>query len=300
MPKYFVLAIPFFSIAAVSDSFVDVVVNVASAAAVPEPFACSTASLLAVDTSTERLSLALCHRGQLWRHESAGGAQASNTLIPAIFALLADAGVALDALDALVFGRGPGSFSGLRTAASVVQGLALGARRGAGLPVLPLGTLMAVAEEARGLAFSEASPALASAPVLAAWPLTIAAVLDARRGEVYQQTFVFDKGVDATVSCRALDVCTLVRFADWQLPAGCALVAGNALALVAAQMPNGTRQIAAWPTAAALLRLAPAFIAASGCVDAAAALPVYVRDKVAQTTDERMAAKKAQAALTEG
>ena len=295
MPKCFVLGIPFFSIAAVSDSFVDVVVNVvATAAAVPEPFACSTASLLAVDTSTERLSLALCHRGQLWRHESAGGALASNTLIPAIFALLADAGVALDALDALVFGRGPGSFSGLRTAASVVQGLALGARRGAGLPVLPLGTLMAVAEEARGLAFSEASPALAP------WPLTIAAVLDARMGEVYQQTFVFDKGVDATVSCRALDVCTLVRFADWQLPAGCALVAGNALALVAAQMPNGTRQIAAWPTAAALLRLAPAFIAASGCVDAAAALPVYVRDKVAQTTDERMAAKKAQAALTEG
>ena len=294
MPKYFVLAIPFFSIAAVSDSFVDVVVKVVVAAAVPEPFACSTASLLAVDTSTERLSLALCHRGQLWRHESAGGAQASNTLIPAIFALLADAGVALDALDALVFGRGPGSFSGLRTAASVVQGLALGARRGAGLPVLPLGTLMAVAEEARGLAFSEVSPALDP------WPLTIAAVLDARMGEVYQQTFVFDKGVDATVSCRALDVCTLVRFADWQLPAGCALVAGNALALVAAQMPNGTRQIAAWPTAAALLRLAPAFIAASGCVDAAAALPVYVRDKVAQTTDERMAAKKAQAALTEG
>ena len=294
MPKYFVLAIPFFSIAAVSDSFVDVVVKVVVAAAVPEPFACSTASLLAVDTSTERLSLALCHRGQLWRHESAGGAQASNTLIPAIFALLADAGVALDALDALVFGRGPGSFSGLRTAASVVQGLALGARRGAGLPVLPLGTLMAVAEEARGLAFSEASPALAP------WPLTIAAVLDARMGEVYQQTFVFDKGVDASVICRALDVCTLVRFADWQLPAGCALVAGNALALVAAQMPNGTRQIAAWPTAAALLRLAPAFIAASGCVDAAAALPVYVRDKVAQTTDERMAAKKAQAALAEG
>ena len=294
MPKCFVLGIPFFSIAAVSDSFVDVVVKVVVAAAVPEPFACSTASLLAVDTSTERLSLALCHRGQLWRHESAGGAQASNTLIPAIFALLADAGVALDALDALVFGRGPGSFSGLRTAASVVQGLALGARRGAGLPVLPLGTLMAVAEEARGLAFSEASPALAP------WPLTIAAVLDARMGEVYQQTFVFDKGVDASVSCRALDVCTLVRFADWQLPAGCALVAGNALALVAAQMPNGTRQIAAWPTAAALLRLAPAFIAASGCVDAAAALPVYVRDKVAQTTDERMAAKKAQAALAEG
>ena len=294
MPKYFVLAIPFFSIAAVSDSFVDVVVKVVVAAAVPEPFACSTASLLAVDTSTERLSLALCYRGQLWRHESAGGAQASNTLIPAIFALLADAGVALDALDALVFGRGPGSFSGLRTAASVVQGLALGARRGAGLPVLPLGTLMAVAEEARGLAFSEASPALAP------WPLTIAAVLDARMGEVYQQTFVFDKAVDAPVICRALDVCTLVRFADWQLPAGCALVAGNALALVAAQMPNGTRQIAAWPTAAALLRLAPAFIAASGCVDAAAALPVYVRDKVAQTTDERMAAKKAQAALTEG
>lgn len=231
-------------------------------------------SLLAIDTSTERLSLAVSHQGEVWRHESAGGALASSTLIPAIFALLARAGVTLDALDALVLGRGPGAFSGLRTAASVVQGLALGARQGAGLPVLPLDTLMAVAEEA-GAAGS-----------------TVAAVLDARMGEVYQQTFVYaPQGLQP--AWRALDVCRLMPVGAWRLPQGCNSVAGNALALLAGQIPANIQQVAAWPTAAALLRLAPGAIAAGALVDAAAALPLYVRDKVAQTTAERLALTKA-------
>ena len=88
--------------------------------------------LLAFDTSTEIMSIAVAHDAQLWQHTGAGGAQASSTLIPAIQALMAQAGLRLEQLDAIVFGRGPGSFTGLRTACSVAQGLAFGAAQAAG------------------------------------------------------------------------------------------------------------------------------------------------------------------------
>src|SRR5437763_14596303 len=102
-------------------------------------------TLLAFDTATERMSIALNARGKTWTREGDGGAQASATLIPAILALLAQAGVALRELDAIAFGRGPGAFTGLRTACSVAQGLAFGANK----PVLAIDTLLAVAEDAR-------------------------------------------------------------------------------------------------------------------------------------------------------
>ncbi|MBC7471527.1 MAG: tRNA (adenosine(37)-N6)-threonylcarbamoyltransferase complex dimerization subunit type 1 TsaB, partial [Ramlibacter sp.] len=75
--------------------------------------------LLAFDTSTETMSIAVADGARLWRHSGTGGAQASSTLIPAIQALLAEAGLGLRQLDAIAFGHGPGSFTGLRTACSV-------------------------------------------------------------------------------------------------------------------------------------------------------------------------------------
>src|SRR3954466_9256353 len=123
--------------------------------------------LLAFDTSTETLSIAVSAGTgtPVLEHTGAGGAQASAALIPAIEQLLGQAGRVLADLDAIAFGRGPGSFTGLRTAAAVAQGLGFGAA----VPVLPVDTLLAVAEEAY---------AHCDAP-------GIVAVLDARMGEVY-------------------------------------------------------------------------------------------------------------------
>ena len=106
-------------------------------------------NLLAFDTSTDTLSIAVQRGDAVLQHQGPGGAQASATLIPAVQALLADAGLHLRELRAIVFGRGPGSFTGLRTACSVAQGLAFGARGGLGVPVLPVDSLLAVAEQAR-------------------------------------------------------------------------------------------------------------------------------------------------------
>ena len=90
--------------------------------------------LLAFDSSTDHLSIAVQHGAQVWLYDGPGGAQASATLVPHILALLGHAGLALPELQAVVFGQGPGSFTGLRTACAIAQGLAWGA----GVPVLPV------------------------------------------------------------------------------------------------------------------------------------------------------------------
>ncbi len=233
--------------------------------------------LLAFDTSTDILSVALSDGDRVWQHSGPGAAQASGTLIPSVLDLLAQAGWALDALDALVFGRGPGSFTGLRTACSVAQGLALGAR----LPVLPLDTLLAVAEEAR----------FRDRPDAQAFELT--ALLDARMDEMYVQRFAWGAG-----AWTALDSCTLCRPEDFQPGAADTLLAGNVFKVYAGRLPAwpAAQCHEALPTASAMLRLAPALLAAGQGVDAAQALPLYVRDKVALTTEER-ARVKARAAL---
>ncbi len=214
--------------------------------------------LLAFDTSTETMFIALTDGRQTWQHTAEGGAKTSSALIPAIMALLKEANLTLQQLDAIVFGRGPGSFTGLRTACSVAQGLAFGA---GGIQVLPVNTLLAVAEEAR---FSTDTT-------------QIQAVLDARMGEVYAASYAYKEGVWDAIS----DI-QLCKPADLQFEAGFRL-AGNCSV---GGLDDDSR-ITALPTATAMLRLAPAMLAAGLGVPADQALPLYVRDKVAQTTAER-------------
>jgi tRNA threonylcarbamoyladenosine biosynthesis protein TsaB len=221
-------------------------------------------NLLALDTSTEVFAIAVQRGTRVLEQHGPGGAQASAALIPAIQQLLAQAGLPLRALDAIVFGRGPGSFTGLRTACAVAQGLAFGAD----VPVLPLDTLLAVAEEARERA----------------GVTKVVALLDARMEQVYSGRYLFD-GRDWTPQ----GPIALAAPEAVALPAGWAL-AGNAFAAYGERLPDGPR-VEVLPTATALLRLAPARLAAGAATPAAQALPLYIRDKVAQTTEERAAAR---------
>ena len=233
--------------------------------------------LLAFDTSTDTLSIAVARGAALWQHTGPGGSQASATLVPAILRLLAEAQVDLGQLDAIVFGRGPGSFTGLRTACAVAQGLAFGAAGGRGVPVLPVDTLAAVAEEAR----------------LQHGCSQVVAVLDARMDEVYVARYQWLVGT--WQSDGEFGLCAPQAVA---VPAGWT-VAGNAQTPYDQRLAPGTQHVHALPTATALLRLAPGLLAAGGALPADQALPRYIRDKVAKTTAERAAERAAQvAALT--
>lgn len=226
-------------------------------------------NLLAFDTSTEILRAGAQRSGAaVVEEQAAGGAHASAVLIPLLQRLLAHAGLETRELDAIVFGRGPGSFTGLRTACSVAQGLGFGA----GVPVLGVDTLLAVAEDARHRTEAD----------------RIVAVLDARMGEVYAGRYVFDAG-----AWHREGGMVLTRPEILEVPAGWVL-AGNAFAAYGDALAPGARRIEAAPTATALLRLAPKLIAQGDAHDAAHALPVYIRDKVAQTTEERAQARQMQ------
>jgi tRNA threonylcarbamoyladenosine biosynthesis protein TsaB len=224
-------------------------------------------NLLAFDTSTDTLFIALQRGTALWQHQAAGGANSSATLLPSIQQGLQALGLQFADLDAIVFGRGPGSFTGLRTACAIAQGLALGASK----PLLPVDTLLAVAEEAReqhGLA-------------------DVMAVLDARMSEVYHAGYRWADGLwHAT---HALGLCAPEAL---QVPEGLSVV-GNAQAAYAERLAPQAAHRVALPTATALLRLAPRLMADGHLVDASYALPLYIRDKVALTTAEREAARAA-------
>lgn len=243
-------------------------------------------NLLAFDTGTEFMSVAVCCTRdgpvQQWQHTTAGGAKASTDLIPAILNLMQQAGLHLQELDAICFGSGPGSFTGLRTACSVAQGLAFGAN----VPVLAVDSLLAVAEDARHTALHTQTAGV------------VTALLDARMDEMYCATFAFDGGQWTELSGSALvQPEKLLRMVEPVAPQTSWLLAGNVFAVygerVAAQDPAAAtaQRITALPTASAILRLAPALLAAGKAVSAEHALPSYIRDKVAKTTAERMAEK---------
>jgi len=229
-----------------------------------------TAPLLAFDTSTETMSIAVDGpRGRAcWN--GPGGALASAALLPQVQALLAQQGLVLGQLAAVAFGAGPGAFTGLRTACSVAQGLA----HGVGIPVLPIDSMMIVAEDAR----TQGVPGTAD---------EVGIVMDARMGELYAARY-FWSGHGWTVSMPAR-LCRPAQLIEaWQARPP-AMLAGTGAEIVRAALQPSHATVEVHDRAHALMELARRLLDAGAGVDAAAALPVYVRDKVAQTTAERQA-----------
>jgi tRNA threonylcarbamoyladenosine biosynthesis protein TsaB len=214
--------------------------------------------LLALETSTHRLSVALWLDGRVVERMAELPSGSSEWLLPNVHALLAEAEVSLKILDGIAFGAGPGSFTGLRLAAGCAQGLAYGLA----LPVLGIGTLEALA--------------------LASGEEKVYACLDARMNEVY--VAAYEKGVEvmAPVVCPP---------AQAPLPAGDGWIGcGDGFAACADRLPKFVRtRPELRPTAAAVARLAAPRLERGEGASASEAQPIYVRDKVALTTAERLA-----------
>lgn len=222
-------------------------------------------TILAIETSTELASVALLHRGQLAARESAG-AQTHSMSVPAMVqALLADAGLKVAQCDALAYGMGPGSFTGVRTACGLAQGLAYGAS----LRVAPVVTLMAMAETARQSGAGN----------------DVLAVLDARMGEVYRAQYRYDGRwhcVAEPALSAAADVAAI----------GTPVVCGNGLSACPdgfAHLDHLQRLPAIMPHASAVAMLAVDMVRENALLAPRDAQPLYLRNKVALTTAERIA-----------
>jgi len=226
-------------------------------------------NLLAIDTSTDFCSVAASRGGELFsRHEPAAQRQAE-IILGMLDAVLAEAQLEFARIEGIAFGAGPGSFTGLRIAAGVAQGLAL-AR---GVRVVGVGSLLALAE-------SVAEELEAD---------RIVSCIDAHMGEVYYAAY--RKLGDAWEEICAPGLCTpdaapVLPGGDWT---GC----GSGFAVYADRLSARLGSVvsalrpAAAPTARAVLRLALPRFAAGEAADAADAVPVYLRDRVALKTGER-------------
>jgi tRNA threonylcarbamoyladenosine biosynthesis protein TsaB len=219
--------------------------------------------LIALDTSTEACSVALALGGEVRSRFEITERSHAELVLPMVDALLAEAGVALGSLDAVAFGRGPGGFTGVRIAAGVAQGLAWGA----GLRVVPVSSLAAVAE-----------------PLLPAVGQRLLVCNDARMGEVYWA--VFERSADGGLRALTPERVSPPGGVDVaEFAVGSA--AGNGLAAQPAlreRLASAGLSIVdgAWPRAEAVLAIAAREFAAGRSVSPAEALPVYVRDDVAR------------------
>jgi tRNA threonylcarbamoyladenosine biosynthesis protein TsaB len=241
-----------------------------------------SARLLAFDTATEAMAIAVQSSTGLFTFDGPGGALASARLIPEVHTLLSRAGLQLSQLQAIAFGAGPGAFTGLRTACAVAQGLAFGAA----LPVLAVDSLLIVAEAARDEA--ETQQALGGV-------VDIQVAMDARMGEVYAAAYRWSGARWQSLTAPALYPLAALN-ALWQTqPPRC--VAGSAVAAFGNALQLGDAHIVsqAPQRAAALMRVAQGLWRDGAAIDAAAALPLYLRDKVALTAAERQGLQQAKA-----
>lgn len=226
--------------------------------------------ILALETSTEYCSVALWQDGVVTGRSEKVGQKHSEVLMAMLDGVLAEAGVKLAQLDGIAFGAGPGSFTGVRIACGVTQGLALGAT----LPVIGICTLQAVAQ--------------------GSGKDKVIAALDARMAEVYFAVYEKRDGKWLTVCapCLCLPQETpAVEGSGW-LGAGSGFAAHGTLLQERYAGQLGDLDAACVPQATAIAELAAPMFAAGLGVDAALAMPLYLRDKVALKTSERLSVER--------
>ncbi len=225
--------------------------------------------VLALETSTEYCSVALWQDGAVMERCELVGQKHSELLMAMLDALLKEACARLTQLDGIAFGMGPGSFTGVRIACGATQGLAFGAS----LPVTGVCTLEALAE--------------------ASGKLRVIAALDARMGEIYHAAYEKQAGAWAVSSephlCKPEDA-PLVQGDGWFGAGSGFAVHGEILAGRYAGRLQGVDGEAV-PQATAIAALGAARFAQGRGVDAAQALPLYLRDRVALKTSERGCAR---------
>jgi len=228
--------------------------------------------ILAIETATEACSAALSIGGDIVEKYQLAPRQHTKLILPMMDDLLNQAGISLSQLDALAFGRGPGAFTGVRIAAAVIQGAAFGAN----LPVVPVSTLAALAQQ--GL--DECDD-----------PLAFTA-LDARMDEVYWGVFQRDEAGLAESMINE----KVVAAGEVELPqerAGCGIGLGMGWQRYDDDLcrRSGTRisriESQRYPKAAEVARLAVKAFELNQAVPAEQALPVYLRDNVAKKKSER-------------
>jgi len=216
--------------------------------------------LLAIDTATERCSVALRLDGQVIERVSDQPRVAAELVLPMVEAVLTEAGLRLADLDGIAYGRGPGAFTGVRIGVGVVQGLAFGA----GLQTVGISNLAAVAQQV-------AQPGD-----------RILVCMDARMEQVYWSSFAREAGSERVTSTAAerVDAPDAVTEGDYTVLAGTGF---KAYAPLRVRLANGERIIheAALPNARDIAFLAEAEFRAGRGKPASEAEPVYVRDQVA-------------------
>jgi tRNA threonylcarbamoyladenosine biosynthesis protein TsaB len=225
--------------------------------------------LIALETSTEYCSVALWQGGTVLERCELVGQKHSEVLIAMLDALLRDTGYRIQDMEGIAFGKGPGSFTGVRIACGVAQGLALGAD----VNVVGVCTLQALAE--------------------ASGKDKVIAALDARMGELYLAAYEKRNGEWVTVIepclCKPGDAPQVPRN-DWHgAGSGYAVNDGALLQHYGKQLVGMDAQ--AVPQAGAVAQIAAIEFAKGNAVDAALALPLYLRDKVALKTSERQVSK---------
>lgn len=238
-------------------------------------------TILAIETSSELASCALLRGDAVLSRESSGVRTHSQAILPLVQELLAEAGIALADCDAIAYGSGPGSFTGVRTACGIAQGLAYGA----GLPVVPVVTLDAMALACQQQHRMQHSTQHSTQQVLT--------VLDARMSEVYWAQYDLADGVQAVLP-------PVLSAPGAVAPEGDVTACGNGFAAYAAELAGlpcaATADAAIMPHAIQIGQLAQRAFAAGQTVTAAEAQPLYLRNKIAYTSAERAAINAAKAA----